>query len=137
MKKTILNLLVLSVLISIFSACSGSDVDEKFVKKWTLFKIDGADPKNDKILGINYIFFDLREDGTYDGKWYKPDSMTDFIDLKGTWLTTAYGENKDNYDLFLFYGPGNKKSKIFTVKSIENDIMVMKISDIDHYFKAN
>lgn len=137
MKKIFLNFVVLSVLISLFSACSGSDVDERFVKKWTLFKIDGADPKNDKILGINYIFFDLREDGTYDGKWYKPDSMTDFIDLKGTWLSTAYGPNKDNFDLFLFYDKGNKKSKIFTVTKLEENIMVMKISDINHYFKSN
>lgn len=136
MKKIFLNFLVLSVLVSLFSACSGSDVDERFVKRWTLTKVVGFGPDKDQILGVNNIFFDLKDDETFEARWYKEGSDTDFEDLKGTWLTTKYdGGGMEKIDLFLFYGP-KKKSKIFTVTKVTDGIMIMNLSNIDHIFEA-
>ncbi|MES2588785.1 MAG: hypothetical protein V4622_07370 [Bacteroidota bacterium] len=132
MKKYILNFLVLSVLVTIFSACSSSNVDERFVKRWTLTKVVGFGPEKDKVLGVNNIFFDLKDDETFTARWYKEESLTDFVDLKGTWLTTTYG---DKADLFLFYGP-KKKSKIFTVTKVTGGMMIMRLSEIDHIFEG-
>lgn len=137
MKRTLFGLLLLAFVGIAVSACSGSDVDERFVKKWTLIKVVGADPKDDKILGINNIFFDLREDETMDARWYDMNSTTAFEDYSGKYLVTKYGEgSNEKWDLFLFYGPGQKKTKIFTVTKISDDVMIMNISNIDHIFKA-
>ncbi|MGV3632618.1 MAG: hypothetical protein ACO1O6_15535 [Bacteroidota bacterium] len=131
--KTKFTLILFGALLLVMSACSGSDVDERFVKRWTLTKVVGFGPEKDEILGVNNIFFDLREDETFDARWYKPDSMTDFEDLSGKWLTTKYG---DKVDLFLFYGPGQKKSKILTITKVDDKMMVMNLSNIDHVFTA-
>ena len=132
MKKYLFNILILSVLVTIFSACSSSNADERFVKRWTLTKVVGFGPEKDKILGVNNIFFDLKDDESFTARWYKEGSMTDFEDLKGTWITTKYGEQTD---LFLFYGP-KKKSKIFTVTKVTDGMMIMKLSNIDHIFEG-
>ena len=137
MKRTIFNLLLFAFIGIVVSSCSGSDVDERFVNKWTLKEVVGSDPKNAKVLGIDNIFFDLREDGTMDARWYDPNSMTAFEDYKGRWLTTKYGEGvAEKHDLFLFYGPGEKKTKIFTINKIIDGVMIISASNIDHIFKA-
>ncbi|MCE3295843.1 MAG: hypothetical protein K0R65_1557 [Crocinitomicaceae bacterium] len=128
--KTKITLLLFSALFLIVTAC-GSDVDERFVKRWTLTKVVGFGPEKDEILGINNVFFDLRDDETFDARWYK--DSTDYEDLSGKWLTTKYG---DKVDLFLFYGPGQKKSKIFTITKVDDKLMVMNLSNIDHVFTA-
>ena len=43
---------------------------------------------------------------------------------------------EEGYDLFLFYGPGTKKTKIFTIKKVTERQMIMTISGIDHIFEA-
>lgn len=134
MKKITLNFILISVLISVISACSKDS--DKFVKKWTLTKVVGFGPEKDVILGVNNIFFDLRSDETFDARWYDENSSTDFIELKGKWLTTEVGEKTGKYDLFLFYGPGQKKSKIFTVTKVTDGIMIMNLSNIDHIFES-
>ncbi len=128
--------MLFALLISAISACSGSDVDERFAKKWTLTKVVGFGPEKDQVLGVNNIFFDLKEDETFVGRWYDENSSTDFIELKGTWLSVEVGENTGKYDLFVFFGPGKKKSKIFTVTKVTDGMMIMNLSNIDHIFEA-
>lgn len=132
MKKTVFFSLLI-VFFAVLNSCSSSDVDSQFVKKWVLTSVDGATPDQDKILGINNIYFDLRDDESMDARWYDENSDTEFEDMKGRWMTTKVGEQ---YDLFLFYGPETKKSKIYTIKKISGNEMTMNISGIDHYFKA-
>ena len=104
--------LLFGLLFLVLSACSNSNIDDRLVKKWTLVKVDGFGPDKDKILGINNIYFDLKDDETVKGRWY------------------------DKIDLFLFYGPNQKKSIIFNISKVEGDDMTMRISEIDHFFKA-
>lgn len=133
MKKTVL----FSLLILVFAAlnsCSSSNADSQFVKKWVLISVSGATPDQDKILGIDNIYFDLRDDESMDARWYDQNSDTEFEDMKGRWMTTKVGE--EGYDLFLFYGPGSKKTKIFTIKKVTERQMIMTISGIDHIFEA-
>lgn len=117
----------------LISACSNSNVDNRLAKKWTLTKVDGYGPEKDEVLGINTVFFDLRDDETFEGRWYDQNNMTDFITLEGKWLSTQY---EDRIDLFLFYGPNQKKSIIFSISSVEGNNMTMRISEIDYFFKA-
>ena len=125
--------LLFGVLFLVLSACSNSGIDNRLVKKWTLTKVDGYGPDKDKILGINTIYFDLKDDETFKGRWYDQNNMTDFIDLEGKWLSTQYD---DKIDLFLFYGPSQKKSIIFSISKVEGNDMTMRISEIDYFFKA-
>lgn len=125
--------LLFGVLFLVLSACSNSSIDNRLVKKWTLIKVDGYGPDKDKILGINTIYFDLKDDETFKGRWYDQNNMTDFIDLEGKWLSTQYD---DKIDLFLFYGPSQKKSIIFSISKVEGNDMTMRISEIDYFFKA-
>lgn len=120
-------------LLFLLTACSGSNINEKLVKKWTLVKVDGFGHDKDEILGINNIYFDLKSDETFTARWYDQEKMTDFKDLKGKWLST---DVDDKIDLFLFYGPKEKETLIFTITKVEGDEMVMRISEIDHFFKA-
>ncbi len=125
--------LLFGLLFLVLSACSNSNIDDRLVKKWTLVKVDGFGPDKDKILGINNIYFDLKDDETFTGRWYDQNNMTDFIEMEGKWLSTQYD---DKIDLFLFYGPNQKKSIIFNITKVEGDDMTMRISEIDHFFKA-
>jgi hypothetical protein len=104
------------------------------VKKWVLTRVDGFGPDKDKVLGINNNYFDLHDDETFEARWYDLEKMTEFKDMKGKWLSTDGG---GKIDLFLFYGPNEKETMIFTITKLEDDEMIMKISEIDHYFKAN
>ena len=116
------------------NSCSNSNADSQFVQKWVLISVSGATPDQDKILGIDNIYFDLRDDESMDARWYDQNSDTEFEDMKGRWMTTKVGE--EGYDLFLFYGPGTKKTKIFTIKKVTERQMIMTISGIDHIFEA-
>lgn len=132
MKKYI-SIFSISVLLTVFSACSNSNINEDLVKKWTLVKVDGFGSDKNEILGINHIYFNLKEDETFTARWYDQEKMTDFKDMSGRWLST---DVEDKIDLFLFYGPNEKETMIFTITKLEGDEMVMKISEIDHFFKA-
>jgi hypothetical protein len=108
-------------------------MDDRMVKKWTLVKVDGYGPDKDKILGVNTVYFDLKDDETFTGRWYDQNTMTGFITLKGKWLSTPYD---DRIDLFLFYGPNQKKSISFSISHVEENELTMRISEIDYFFKA-
>jgi hypothetical protein len=125
--------LLIASLFLVLSACSNTRLDNRLVKKWTLVKVDGYGPDKDQVLGINTVFFDLKEDETFEGRWYDQNNMTDFIDLKGKWLSTQYD---DKIELFLFYGPNQKKSISFNIATVEGNDMTMRISEIDYFFKA-
>lgn len=125
---------VLAIMALFFiTACTNSNINSKLVKRWTLVRVDGFGKDKDKILGINNNYFDLHDDETFEARWYDLEKMTEFKDMKGKWLSTD-GDNK--IDLFLFYGPNERETMIFTITKVEENEMVMKISEIDHYFKA-
>lgn len=132
MKKLIFLFSLCTILLS-FNSCSNSNINENLVKKWTLVKVDGFGADKDEILGINKIYFDLKEDETFTARWYDQEKMTDFKDMSGRWLST---DVNDKIDLFLFYGNNEKETMIFTITKLEGNEMVMKISEIDHFFKA-
>lgn len=123
----------LCLILLAFTGCSNSNINEDLVKKWTLVKVDGFGADKDEILGINQIYFDLKDDETFTARWYDQEKMTDFKDMSGRWLST---DVEDKIDLFLFYGPNEKETMIFTITKLEENEMVMKISEIDHFFKA-
>lgn len=132
MKKLIFLFSLCTILLSFYS-CSNSNINENLVKKWTLVKVDGFGVDKDEILGINKIYFDLKDDETFTARWYDQEKMTDFKDMSGRWLST---DVNDKIDLFLFYGNNEKETMIFTITKLEGNEMVMKISEIDHFFKA-
>lgn len=117
----------------VLSSCSNSNIDQRLVKKWTLIKVGEFGPEKNKVLGVNHIYFDLKDNETFSGRWYDKDNMTEFIDLKGKWLTTEY---EDKIRLLLFYGPNQKKSLIFDLAEIEEKEMTMRNSEMEHFFKA-
>lgn len=129
MKRILLAGLSLALIGLTFTSC-GEDVDGRFVKKWTLVEVEGFGPEDDEILGVNNCYFDLRDDGTFNARWYDENSDTEFLDLEGTWTTMDF---EGEIDLFLFYG--NEDSKIFTVTSVGDGEMVMNLSEINHIFK--
>ncbi|AEA43603.1 hypothetical protein [Fluviicola taffensis] len=114
-------------------SCSNSNINQRLVKKWVLTKVGEFGPEKNKVLGINHVYFDLKENETFSGRWYDKNNMTEFIDLKGKWLTTEY---EDKIRLLLFYGPNQKKSIIFDIVKIEEEEMTMRNSEMEHFFRA-
>lgn len=131
--KKLIYLFSIGLLLLAISGCSNSNINKNLVKKWTLVKVDGFGADKDEILGVNQIYFDLKDDETFTARWYDQEKMTDFKDMRGRWLST---DVDDKIDLFLFYGANEKETMIFTITKLEENQMVMKISEIDHFFKA-
>jgi hypothetical protein len=125
--------LLLVIQLLALSACSNSNVDKRLAKKWTLTKVSEFGPEKNKVLGVNHIYFHLKEDQTFTGRWYDKNNMTKFIDLKGKWLTT---QHKDKIRLLLFYGPNQKKSILFEIAKVEEGVMTMRNSEMEHVFEA-
>jgi hypothetical protein len=128
-----LSYLLLGILVMMFSSCSNSNIDQRLVKKWMLVKVGNFGPEKNKILGVNHIFFNLKDDETFRGRWYDKNNMTKFIDLEGKWLSTQY---EDKINLILFYGPNKKKSIVFDISKIDDDDMTTRNSEMEHFFKA-
>ena len=125
---------VLLILLLLFTGCSRFSIDSKLSKKWTLVKVDGFEADKNEILGINKIYFNLHPDEKFTANWYDQERMTDFKQLSGKWMCTQGDDKK--LDLFLYYGPYDKETMVFTITKLTDNEMVMKISEINHYFKA-